>query len=58
MTAVGATNVGSVKVGMDPDLVTNVRKWESDTFHQKVWEVRIDISVQLMVVLNVFSGRV
>jgi len=43
MTAVGATNVGSVKVGMDPDLVTNVRKWESDTFHQKVWEGGFDV---------------
>ena len=38
MTAVGATNVGSVKVDIDPDLATNTRKWEKETFHQKVWE--------------------
>jgi len=38
MTAVGATNVGSVKVGLDPDLTTNTRKWELDTFHQKIWQ--------------------
>jgi len=38
MTAVGATNVGSVKIGFDPNLVTNTRKWELDTFHQEVWE--------------------
>ena len=37
MTAVGATNVGSVKVEMDPELVTNTRKWERETFHQRVW---------------------
>ena len=38
MTAVGATNVGSVKVVLDPELATNTRKWETDTFHQKVWD--------------------
>jgi len=37
MTAVGATNVGSVKVELDPELCTNNRKWERETFHQKVW---------------------
>ena len=37
MTAVGATNVGSIKVEMDPELCTNTRKWERDTFHQKLW---------------------
>ena len=35
MTAVGATNVGSVRVEIDPELSTNTRKWEADTFHQK-----------------------
>ena len=39
MTAVGATNVGSVKVGLDPNLTNNTRRWELDTFHQEVWEV-------------------
>ena len=39
MTAVGATNVGSVKVDLDPTLATNTRRWELDTFHQQVWEV-------------------
>ena len=34
MTAVGATNVGSVKVDIDPQLATNVSTWERDTFHQ------------------------
>jgi len=34
MTAVGATNVGSVVVDFDPTLATNQRKWERDTFHQ------------------------
>ena len=38
MTAVGATNVGSVKVGLDPELDTNTRAWEADTFHQKTWD--------------------
>ena len=37
MTAVGATNVGSVKVSLDPELSTNTRKWERETFHQQVW---------------------
>ena len=34
MTAVGATNVGSVKVDIDPDLATNESSWERETFHQ------------------------
>ena len=38
LTAVGATTVGSVKVVLDPELATNTRKWETDTFHQKVWD--------------------
>ena len=38
MTAVGATNVGSVRVELDPELVTNTRKWETDTFYQRVWD--------------------
>ena len=38
MTAVGATNVGSVKVEMDPELCTNTRRWERETFHQRRWE--------------------
>lgn len=44
MTAVGATNVGSVKVGIDPELATNTRKWETDTFHQNVWSTGANIS--------------
>eukprot|EP00092_Neocalanus_flemingeri_P004752 GFUD01005117.1.p1 GENE.GFUD01005117.1~~GFUD01005117.1.p1 ORF type:complete len:447 (+),score=147.56 GFUD01005117.1:211-1551(+) len=43
MTAVGATNVGSVKVGLDPDLTTNTRRWEVDTFHQQVWEDGVEV---------------
>lgn len=35
MTAVGATNVGSIKVPVDVELSTNQWKWESKTFHQK-----------------------
>jgi len=38
MTAVGATNVGSVKVAIDEDLATNCRKWEAKTFHQKIFK--------------------
>ena len=34
MTAVGATNVGSVKVDIDPQLATNESSWERETFHQ------------------------
>ena len=30
--------MGSVKVDIDPELATNTRKWEKETFHQKVWE--------------------
>ena len=37
LTAVGATNVGSVVVPVDPELCTNSRRWEADTFHQVVW---------------------
>jgi len=43
MTAVGATNVGSVKVGLDPNLTTNTRRWELDTFHQEVWENGVEV---------------
>lgn len=38
MTAVGATNVGSVKVDIDPDLATNESSWERETFHQVLWK--------------------
>jgi len=38
MTAVGATNVGSVKVDIDPQLATNDSSWERDTFHQVLWK--------------------
>jgi len=41
MAAVGATNVGSIKVGMDPELSTNRWKWESKTFHQKEFKESI-----------------
>ena len=44
MTAVGATNVGSVKVDIDPDLTTNTRKWEADTFHQKTLNPAVNIN--------------
>jgi len=43
LTAVGATNVGSVKVGLDPDLATNTRRWEQDTFHQQVWQEGVEV---------------
>jgi len=43
LTAVGATNVGSVKVGLDPSLATNTRRWELDTFHQHVWEEGVEV---------------
>jgi len=43
LTAVGATNVGSVKVGLDPNLETNTRRWELDTFHQYVWEEGVEV---------------
>lgn len=43
MTAVGATNVGSVKVDLDPTLATNTRRWELDTFHQQVWEDGVEV---------------
>merc|ERR1712226_1140442 len=45
MTAVGATNVGSVKVDIDPELCTNTRKWERDTFHQKVWDEGVEVKI-------------
>jgi len=38
MTAVGATNVGSVKVEIDPQLATNESSWERETFHQVLWK--------------------
>eukprot|EP00088_Acartia_fossae_P010141 TRINITY_DN15007_c0_g1_i1.p1 TRINITY_DN15007_c0_g1~~TRINITY_DN15007_c0_g1_i1.p1 ORF type:complete len:400 (+),score=19.70 TRINITY_DN15007_c0_g1_i1:122-1321(+) len=38
MTAVGATNVGSIKVPMDEELSTNQWKWEQRTFHQKIFQ--------------------
>merc|ERR1712192_19666 len=38
MTAVGATNVGSVKVDIDPQLATNESSWERDTLHQVLWK--------------------
>jgi len=38
MTAVGATNVGSVKVDIDPQLATNESSWERETFHQVLWK--------------------
>lgn len=43
MTAVGATNVGSVRVGFDPILATNTRKWELDTFYQHVWKDGVEV---------------
>jgi len=43
MTAVGATNVGSIKDGFDPNLVTNTRRWELDTFHQEVWKDGVEV---------------
>jgi len=45
MTAVGATNVGSVKVHIDPELCTNTRKWEKDTFHQKEWNNGLQVKM-------------
>lgn len=35
MTAVGATNVGSVKVYFDEELKTNETKWNNNNFHDK-----------------------
>jgi len=43
MTAVGATNVGSVKVDIDPQLATNEASWERDTFHQVLWKDGVDV---------------
>jgi phosphatidylserine decarboxylase len=47
MTAVGATNVGSVKVDLDPELTTNSWKWESKTFFQKSFQNKSDDGVAL-----------
>ena len=44
MIAVGATNVGSVKVSLDPELCTNTRKWERETFHQQVWSEGVPVT--------------
>ena len=56
MTAVGATNVGSVKVGFDPNLVTNTRKWELDTFYQMVWEVgHVHLEETFPAIIYIFS---
>ena len=27
-----------VRVELDPELATNTRKWEADTFYQRLWE--------------------
>ncbi|CAL4079881.1 unnamed protein product [Meganyctiphanes norvegica] len=35
MTAVGATNVGSIKVHCDEELITNQRKWRKEDFTDK-----------------------
>merc|ERR1712001_115543 len=43
MTAVGATNVGSVKVDIDPQLATNDSSWERDTFHQLLWKDGVEV---------------
>ncbi|KAK4312382.1 hypothetical protein Pmani_016202 [Petrolisthes manimaculis] len=43
MTAVGATNVGSVKVYFDEQLKTNVHTWNKSTFH----DIHFDKSVKL-----------
>ena len=38
MTAVGATNVGSIKVYFDDDLQTNKRKWSKGDFKDKLFD--------------------
>uniref|UniRef100_A0A2R5LN66 Phosphatidylserine decarboxylase proenzyme, mitochondrial n=1 Tax=Ornithodoros turicata TaxID=34597 RepID=A0A2R5LN66_9ACAR len=38
MTAVGATNVGSIKVYFDKDLVTNTRKYKKHAFQDKCFQ--------------------
>merc|ERR1712130_927534 len=43
MTAVGATNVGSVKVDIDPNLATNESSWERETFHQVLWKDGVEV---------------
>jgi len=43
MTAVGATNVGSVRVKCDPTLQTNSRKWELGTFYQHIWKEEVKV---------------
>ena len=57
MTAVGATNVGSVRVKCDPTLQTNSRKWELGTFYQHIWKVMDVFLVNLDSSFIVFSGR-
>ena len=32
------------KVGMDPELETNTRKWETDTFHQRIWNEPVKVN--------------
>ncbi|XP_047473510.1 phosphatidylserine decarboxylase proenzyme, mitochondrial-like [Penaeus chinensis] len=45
MTAVGATNVGSVKVYFDDELKTNLNKWQKDNFFDKHFKGKsIDLS--------------
>ena len=39
LVAVGATNVGSIKINFDSDLETNKSKLEKKTFHQKRFHV-------------------
>ena len=40
MTAVGATNVGTIKIGFDDELATNQSHPEMNTFYQKSFQVR------------------
>jgi len=41
--AVGATNVGSIKIGIDPEMSTNHWRWESDTFHLREFEAGVSV---------------
>ncbi|CAK9294289.1 unnamed protein product [Gordionus sp. m RMFG-2023] len=41
MAAVGATNVGSIKIGIDKDLKTNLKRWKPGTFFDKIFEKEI-----------------
>lgn len=49
MTAVGATNVGSIKVGCDPELATNCVKtqWNPDTFCENKISQNSDVDNKL-----------